>query len=351
MTQAEYTRLYKRSHAKNGVLTLRAKKRLLKTYKEAASLAAKEVAKATEKGLSNLTSTYWKNIEKQLTAGADLIAKELEIIVPDNITKGYRNFYSVDREYILDATKAAKVTDITRAGLDNMAIKVNDDLLKIQINRTSQNGYKFVDSVWSKKTILAKDGITKLPTSVHADYQFRIKNIINTGIAQGRDSVKIAKDITDYAAKGKDFVFKEGRYGKLKPGTAEFKKRITEKVDWRALRLVRSEMNASLQQAGVMEGQLNPAATKFYDWEKTVGNAIDPDGSRNSSGLRCIDLQANSPYPEEEVPSYQHSNCSCHVRPVLMDQDKFVDDLKDWNPGGEPAYLNDWYNDQYLAVN
>ena len=222
-----------------------------------------------------------------------------------------------------------------------MGTAVNFRLLQVQAERIYSDGYTFSERVWN--TLDSKG----FPTGINGDYQYRIKNLILTGEAQGRDVVKIADDIQQYIKKGKKFVFKQGRYGNLIPGTAEFKKRISQKVDWRALRLVRSELNASLQQAGVLDGIMNPASDKTYDWKKTPGNPIDEDGSKNASGLKCIELEDANPYTLENVPSYQHSNCSCSVVPNLRKREDFVNDLRNWSPGGEPAYINDWFNDIY----
>lgn len=350
MTQAEYIRNYRLAHAKNGRLVVRTQKELQKVFQEAAKLASDQVRKTTAAGLSDLTSTAWEQINRQLLLGADLIAEATEEVIPIRIGEAYQNLLNVDTKYIMDAVDVAGVSEITRKGIQNMGIAVNINLLNIQANRIYSDGYTFSDRVWSPITYLAKDEITQLPTSVHGDYQFRMKNLILTGQAQGRDVIDIAEDLDEYVIKGKDYVFKPARYGKLVPGTGQYKKRITKRIDWRALRLIRSEMNNSLQEAGIEEGILNPAATGLYDWVKTIGNPIDEDGSRNSSGLRCIDLDRLSPYTESEIPSYQHSNCSCSVRPRLMNQKDFVSDLASWVPGRGPEYLDKWYTEQYLPA-
>ncbi len=348
MTQAEYIRLYKNAHRLSGRVTAQTLKELQKVFIEAGNLAAAQVAATEAGGLSSLTSGAWLQVEQQLKAGADLISRSAMEQIPLGISESYSNYLAVDSKYILDAAKQAGNTLITEAGIANIGIGVDFRLLQIQAARITANGYTFSDRVWSPLTTLSKDGVTKLPTSLNADYQFRIKNLILTGEAQGRDNIKIAEDIQVYIKKGKNEVFKPGRYGKLIPGTGQYARRITRTVDWRALRLIRSELNASLQQSGVLEGVLNPAATAFYDWVKTAGNPIDEDGSKTNSGLRCIDLDRNSPYEKEEVPSYNHPNCSCHVRPVLQNQNEFVQDLKNWMPG-DGSNLDMWYKNIYLS--
>lgn len=348
MTQAEYKKLYKTAHRLSGRVTAQTLKELRKIFIEAGNLAAAQVAATEAGGLSSLTSGAWMQVEQQLKAGADLISRSAAEQIPLGISESYSNYLSVDSKYILDAASQAGTGLITEAGIANMGLGVDFRLLQIQASRITSNGYNFSDRVWSQLTTLSKDGVTQLPTSLNADYQFRIKNLILTGQAQGRDNIQIAEDIQVYINKGKNELFKPGRYGRLIPGTGQYARRITRTIDWRALRLIRSELNASLQQSGVLEGVLNPAATKFYDWVKTAGNPIDEDGARTSSGLRCIDLDRNSPYEKDEVPGYNHPNCSCHVRPVLQNQNDFVQDLKSWVPGDGSA-LDQWYNNIYLS--
>lgn len=342
MTRADYIKAYSKAHQKNGRITRKTLRELQKVFADAADLTSAQVLKTTAAGLSDLTSSAWASIEAQLKIGADLISQATEDTVPLMITKSYGNYLDIDTKYIMDAVNASSATGITAAGVRNIGVGVNLQLLQIQAERIWASGYTFSESVWN---LLDPD--TGLPIGVNGDYQYRIKNLILTGQAQGRDIVDIAQDIQVYVAKGKTAVFKPGRYGRLIPGTARFKRRISQLVDWRVQRILRSEENASLQEAGKLEGILNPGSDDTWDWVKTPGNPIDEDGSRNASGLRCIDLDRNSPYTEDEIPGYQHPNDSCSVRPNLKPQKEFVSELNDWVPG-DGSSIDSWYEDIYL---
>lgn len=346
MTADEYRKAYIEARNLANKITIQTQRELIKVFKEAAELAAEQVKITEAAGLSDITSMSWRQIENQLQAGADIVSNAVQEFTPKAISKAYGNYLGVDVDYLGDTIKASGTSAITKAGIKNIGAGINLELLAIQANRVFQDGYTFSERVWK-----LFDPDSGLPIGVNGDYQYRIKNIILSGQAQGRDNIKIAQDIQTYVAKGKKAVFTEGRYGKLLPGTRKYYRRISRTVDWRALRIVRSEMSASLQQAGILEGTVNPAATKMYNWVKQSGNPIDIDGSRNASGLRCIDLQEASPYKLEDVPDYQHSNCSCSVIPVLMDQREFVADLKSWTPGSGPAYLDQWYQTIYKTAN
>ncbi len=349
MNNKEYKKAYKKAHIKNGRVRRKASKEIKKKFVEASNAISNELINNGIDNLSIDTTTEWRELNRIIAAGSVTISTEVEKVIPQAISDGYKNLLLVDERYILDACKIAKLSEITRAGLNNVGDAVLKEIIKEQSTRFAKGtGYTFKESVWSNLTTLSEDGKTKLPTSIYNDYQFRVENIIRSGLAQGRDAVKIAEDIQVYATKGKDAVFKKGRYGKLKPGTYEYRKRISRTVDWRSLRLVRSEMGASLQNAGKREGTLNPANRGWFDWIKTAGNPIDTTGVNNSSGYKCIELQRMNPWKEEEVPSYNHPNCGCSVVPVLMDHDRFMEELQDWTPGQGDSYLENWYNDVYL---
>ena len=343
MTQTDYIKLYKEAIASAGRINAATIKILHDVYIEAGKLAAAQVAITDAAGLSSLTSAAWAQIDAQLVAGAELISSATVQGMPLSIAKAYQNIIDIDVDYISDAVKAAGVTLISDAGLKNLGIGVNFRLLQEQATRIYADGFTFSDRVWN---VFGKEG---LPIGLNGDYQYRIKNLILTGEAQGRDVVKIADDIQEYILKGKDFVFKEGRYGKLVPGTAAYKARISKKVDWRALRLVRSEMAASLQLAGIAEGATNPGSTGLFDWVKVSGNPIDPDPARTANGKRCIDLQRDGPYDQDSIPVYNHPNCSCHVRPELKPQPDFVQELKDWSPG-DGSDMDNFYKNIYLPA-
>lgn len=343
MTQAEYNRLYRKAINDSQRLTADAMVVIRKAYEEAADIAAEQVARTTARGLSELTSASWASIEAQLRAGADIISRANESATPLSIQAATRGLFDVDAQVIGEAVDAAGTQLITLAGIENLGVAVDARVVIAQATRTYGGNYTFSDRVWD---LFDTDG---RPIGLNGDYQYRVKNLILTGQAQGRDVIDIAKDIQLYVAEGADAVFTPGRYGVLQPGTREYRSRVSGRVDWRALRLARSEMAASIQQAGIIEGQINPGTDGLYDWNKIPGNPIDPVPSATTSGKRCIDLQRGSPYREGNVPSYNHPNCSCWVTPHLVNEDDFINELIDWEPG-DGSRVDQWYQEQYLPA-
>lgn len=290
-------------------------------YEKAGKLAAAEVRKAELAGLSDLTVKSWQNIEKQLEQGARIIREGIEKGVYNASSLGVGRTSEINQEYLIDAFSGIDQTKITQTGIKNLFRSVNDRVVTAIASRVYQDGYTFADRIWN----------------AGLDYQKQMKDVITSGLAQGRDVVKIAKDLQVYIKDGKISLVK--RYGELKRGTSAFIRRIGDKVDYRALRLVRSELYQSLQIASVEQGRVNPGSVDQYDW------ILDP--GRQHWSCACPENAANSPYSLNEIPDYPHPNCRCDIRPVLRDRKEFTKDLKRWVNNEPVDYLDKWYRQDY----
>ncbi|MCK5644053.1 MAG: hypothetical protein KAJ19_24860, partial [Gammaproteobacteria bacterium] len=295
MTKAEYDRLYRQARDTWPGLTRGMMEELGNTYTAAANSAAETVRRATINELSQLTIDSQAALEASLRSGATEIATRLEELMPPLVTDGYASYATIDNRYMMDAIQAAGTAAeglVTPTGLTGPTVAVNRGLVEAMITRTYDDGFTFSSRIWGD----ISEG--QLPLGVFGDYQYRMKNVVSAGLAQGRDVIKIAKDLQVYVADGKVALVK--RYGVLKRGTTEFVKRISGQVDWRALRLARSELYASMQLASLNAGAVNPGATGEFNWVLTPGADHD---------CVCPDLAAASPYQRDDVPSYPHPNC------------------------------------------
>lgn len=325
MSSADYAKRYADARRQAAALSASARAKLRTVYLEAAREAAEVVRTSLERGLSELTVGRWADIAAQLNAAADAIARGTESIGKTTVANASPIITKIDSDYVLAAAaKAGAGGIVTRAALARMVTAVNQRVVASVSTRLWSDGYNFSSRVWS---------------GVRSDWLERMKNTVAAGIAQGRDPVKIAKDIQVYTADGKVALVK--RWGSLERGTAEFAARLPGAVDWRAVRLVRSELYASLQDASVMAGQMNPGCTGMYDWVLSPG--------RQHWECSCEELAAGGPYKEGEVPSYPHPHCTCSVRPRLMDRAQFVADLKRWADGESVDYLDAW-NTKWLKA-
>jgi hypothetical protein len=324
MTKAEYQKLYRQARNDYPKILRQAMIQLKKVYTTASDAVAAEVLKAELGGLSDLTVESWASIDDQLRVAIKNLDEALKAATTSSVVKGSEIGSRINERQLTDALTVAGADQALKAGVRSMYRTINESVVQNLVGRIYQNGYTFSETVWN----IAKN------------YEETIKDIISAGIAQGRPVEQIAKDIQVYTNDGK--VALANRYGRLERGTREFMQRIGSRVDWRALRLVRTELYTSIREASREQGHANPGSTDEYDWILEAG--------RQQWACDCPDLAAGSPYKYQDVPGTPHPNCSCYILPVLRDANDFTRDLKTWLGGGDVDYLDDWYRDKYLPL-
>lgn len=282
MTRVEYERAYRAVRKTSPKLLKTAMTQVRQAYITAGDKVASELRIAQLTGASDLTVKSWQQIELQLKAGVLDITKSLSDETPIAVENVAGQISAVDEKWLTDANMRAGA-GLSAVKIRNMFVSVNHEVLANMATRMFADGYTFSERVWRVGEAFPTD----------------IKQVILSGLAQGRDPVKIADDLTTYIADGKVKLMK--RYGKLEAGTKEFAKRIPKNVDYRAMRLVRTELYASLKEAGVLAGKRNPGAYDLFDWVMQAGRA-DWD-------CACPDLAHGSPYTAEQVPVQPHANC------------------------------------------
>ena len=320
MTKQEYQTAYRATRKSAPRLTRSTMIEVRQAYKTATIQVAEQVRKAELSGVSSITIDSLKNINTQLKEGSRLVTEALESSVPIGVKNISSRITAIDEEYLVSSLNKAKI-GLDKVVIKNMMVQVNEKLLYNTTHRIFSDGYTFSERVWK----------------IGQSYDTDMRRVLTSGLAQGRDPVKIAKDMEEYLVGGKKILAK--RYGKLEAGTKEYFARIPQNVDYRALRIVRSELYMSLKEAGVESGKMNPAALDQYDWIMQAGRA---DWS-----CACPDYAHGSPYKADDVPIQPHANCGCYLVPRLMDNDTFVDDLKRWGNGESVEYLDDWKLNYY----
>ncbi len=315
MTNKEYKKWYKKARSECPKMTRRAMVEVFRTYKQAAREVSALVRTASPHGLEDVSSSIYGSLQRQLEKSAQDVFDTLNNTLPSTTRTTLDISAKIHTQYIDDALKVAG-SSITKTAITEAYSAVNDGLVKDLISRISQKGYTFTERIWNTAN----------------DLPAQLNRVVSAGLAQNRDVLKIAKDISVYTNDGKTALIK--RYGKLKRGTLQFSARISDKIDYRALRLVRSELYMSLQNSSVEQAKANPAADGEFDWVLTSGG---------DHSCKCADLASGSPYGEHEVPVYPHPNCRCTIRPRLMDREKFNTDLKRWVGGESVPYIDDWH--------
>lgn len=323
LTNQEYTTAYRKARKDFLKELLRQRRILARTFNAAADETAALVRSAELAGRSSLTVGALSEINAQLETAVADIAQATTRRVEDSITRNYRIYAEIDAEYVADAAAQAGITAVTRGGMQAVGVAVNQRLITNVITRLYSDGVNFSERVWQAGAV----------------YQESIKEVLLGGLSINRDLFTIAKDIQVYTKDGKVALLK--RYGALERGTAAFTRRIPRNVDWRAVRLVRSELYNSLQAAAIEQGHVNPGATGVYEWRLTPGVQHD---------CVCIGYAETKFFKEEDVPEYPHPQCACVLIPVLRPQAELLADLRAWDRGETVPEINNWFNNVYLPA-
>jgi len=325
VTKAEYAELYAKARQETVKMSLKAQAKVKRAYIQAAAQAAEKLRDALDRNLSEITVQHWQSIMNELQKASGELNQTITDITTSLVEDSTKVYTKIDAGYLTYAVQSGAITSITEDGILAMASNINRNAVRNMVSRVYSDGYTFSSRVWGLKS----------------DWEKAIKEILTSGIASGRDPVKLVKDIQVYTADGA--VALAERWGKLERGSAEWKKRLPKNIDWRAVRLVRSEFQATMQAVSTLAGQTNPGSTGKYTWVLGPGLVHCE---------HCIEFSTQQ-FTKDTLPSYPHPNCGCQVRPILQDMTAFVDDLKDWESGkvnDATRRIDTWYQEQYLKV-
>lgn len=326
MTQGEYRRAYRGLRASCGKKSLELKAKVRKAFAASISRAAKAV-RAHVRG-DSLGESARDAIVTAL--GKDNLARSFREIVGTGIDFASSSVAKIDAAYLTSAVREAHAEKVLEPeaierGIPRAATRIaarrknalDGDFVRIDLPArvgviTNRQRYSLSESIWK-----ALDR-----------YQAQILAIVQGGISQTRDGADIAGDLESFLTGGPEAVL--GRWGNLLPGTAEYVARLgSAGVDYRTMRLVRSEMYADLQETASWMTEVNPASMGEADWILQEGRVDWP--------CDCADLAAAGPYKADEIPEYPHPNCMCTVQTRLMDHDAFIQDLVDYAKGSDTA--------------
>lgn len=322
MTNKEFNKLTRQAWKQYPQITEGIRLELLKTYVNASELVKIEVIRAERLGLSELTITAKNAISEQLDRGVALLSEATEKAIASGIVDTLDIETNITNTWINSAAKEAGLTAFNMAPLNAV---VREKVLTLTIARQFEDGYLLSERIWESASL----------------YKTDMSRVINLGLAQGKDNITIAKALTKYIKGGKDSLIAANVYGKIIRGNGGLYSRLSQNVDYRALRLIRSEEQMSLQAAQLLRGEDNPGGTGYYNWVENSFVAFN---------CICPSLAANGPYTVDTIPSYPHPNCLCTIEQILRDRAEFVADLKSWSNGGSVPYMEDWYSSKYLLT-
>lgn len=340
MTNAAYRAKYRRLRAHLGKVALSEQAVVRKQFKALGQPIADAVKRIPS------TPSLGDEDRKRILGALDRNAlfDSVKASIVSGVKKGGKYIVDLETAYVWEAVQKAKAEKRFReAGIR----KVFDRQLDKIVKRKANTGKMMPLRNAAGKMVYANRAGFTLSSSIWkivSRFETQIMAIVEGGLNQGRDGRDISGDLMAYIIGGPDAVL--GRWGNLLPGTGEYIARLgTAGVDYRAMRLVRSEMYSSMQEDAVSSGRANPAGNGLFDWILQAGRIDWP--------CDCPSLADGGPYEAEDVPDYPHPSCGCTVAVQLIDHDDFVNSLADFVAGRDTQgaqAIEDWAQKFYDAT-
>ncbi len=308
--------------ARRDFLRLRARHEpaIRKIYIDAADNVAKRLRELSP-ATGELTRKHLIALEKALREEAEKTQRAIEALVKDGMHQAASCGGRALENNLISAVNKSGAEDII-------------NVFKLQRGFAEINSAS-VEALWSRthKVLRVSDRIWK-----HSqDARDATRDIIQVGIAQGRDAVKVARDLEQYVRSGKKTLSQDYLNMMDRMGT-----RVPKDLSYESLRLVRSEYTKAFTEGVYSRGRINPSYTGVR-WMLSGAHPIHDICDEFAEA----DLYDMGPgvYPKGEEPVNPHPNCLCYVVSNLKDTDEFVADLIKWrdDPSSTP-YLEEWYN-------
>jgi hypothetical protein len=259
-------------------------------------------------------------IDGALGASTRHISRELRSYIQRRFERAVEIRQKPSRVHMASIFRSVKKVEksIIRNGFSRDAKKILNTLLT-----GTRTGYSLSRSTWN----LASTSMTHL------------RRITVEGVRLGRDGAAIAKDINKYVLQGKTKGFAK-KYANLMAGG----KRLPDNIDYRAVRLARSEVVAASHEAANLGAMANPSVEGVI-WNLSSAHPED------CGECICEKLADESPHPKgPDAPTItdSHPNCLCYITYDLVEG--FEEDIENWSAGERIGYLDDWYGGWYRTA-
>ncbi|MFF2887009.1 retron-type reverse transcriptase [Paenibacillus sp. NPDC057967] len=257
---------------------------------------------------------------EQLNTGLTL-SLERSIAAAVDIGSRYNRAVTIDL-----MTQKVSIPRITKDGLENMFVRINESAVQAYWSRT-RYGMKLSERIWD--------------TSQGAGDV--IRNIVQDGIAKGQDAITTARALEAYVRGDANVMSKyyEGMMSRMKG-------RVPEDLSYQALRTARSETTAALGQGAILSARASPSCKgiKFCLSPAHRVRDVCDELARHDVGL------GPGVYPLDDPPPYPaHPNTLSYLIETHETPKDFTNRLRGWidNPNSQPA-LNDWYATHYMSA-
>jgi hypothetical protein len=280
----------------------------------------------TNKRINDLYVKLIKKINRYLKAKKfigkkELLRKKGLKETKEQIGKRLKEEFKDDYEKLLeesmkassDAGSESSMVYLDKAGFNTVGARttINQKAVESLWNQIGEDGLQVSDRVWN----------------LIDDNQKVITDIVVENVALGRDAVETAKELEKYARGGVQAISDE---------LAE-RKRFPKNLDYRALRLARTENSKAFMEGTYRAGKFSPT----YSGIKWVLSNAHPEPDV------CDPMVGK--YEQGREPAIPHPNCMCVQVPYHNETiDEFTERTNRWrsDPASEPK-LEQWYQNAY----
>lgn len=164
-----------------------------------------------------------------------------------------------------------------------------------------------------------------------------MSDIVRAGA--GEDVVTVARSLESYVKKGKTSI--AANYPNM---IKRMESRIPANLDYKALRLARTELTAAYGEGVIASAKATPVV-KYVKWVISSSHPRKDICDTNANG----GPNGNGIYEAMSCPIYPaHPNCICTLQPAPENTTVVVDKLKAWlkNPRSQPE-IEEWYQTHY----
>jgi len=291
MTASEYVSRYGKERKQWPQLTNATRKKIKAEYIAAAKAIA-DIIRDGELVNGELSFDTQRKLDQAILEGSRAIGDAMREHIPALLTTAAAGYVAIETAFVADAF-SDMTSLVTKDGIEKMFAKVARETVQRSLNMPFYTR--------NKAGVMVSDGLvfwSRVP-NISKEFGDDVVNLVRAAINEGRDLGKIAADINKYVKDGKTGTIH--RWGEvIEPDSKRLLRRVPEQVDYRALRLARSELGRGLQETAKANGPNNPGGSGWYDWVRI--NVID-------WGCACPSNAANGPYQVDNIPQYDHPNC------------------------------------------
>ena len=269
-----------------------------------------ELKKGENKNLKYLLEVIAKDVDQ---FNQDL-AKAIKFVVENGTENG---MYFI-KQVSIDVLKEAGVDTVPFIKSMEFSCK---RAIQTSFARSHEDGLKLSERIWN---------IGQHNKKIMSD-------IVRAGA--GEDVVTVARSLESYVKKGKTSI--AANYPNM---IKRMESRIPANLDYKALRLARTELTAAYGEGVIASAKATPVV-KYVKWVISSSHPRKDICDTNANG----GPNGNGIYEAMSCPIYPaHPNCICTLQPAPENTTVVVDKLKAWlkNPQSQPE-IEEWYQTHY----